>query len=241
MLVGACGATGDDGRSSTTHTMEDGSHDHAEEAQSREWNGGVVPDLNATVTVNTSGEYVLNVDAPGFTFTGADVFDPVPGEGHAHLFVEGELLTMVYGPEFLLPPMDPGTYQVMVSLSTNDHLDYVVDGEMIAVMFPLVVEALDVGSSTTAQQGPVPIEISIEIHGDMIHTENKLVAVPLGSTVVITVISDTQDEVHVHGYDIFGRLHPGEEVAIEFQAEVPGIFEVEMETSKKLLVKLQVG
>lgn len=241
MLVVACGAAGTDAGSSTTLTLEDGSHDHTEDAQSREWDGGAIPDLNATVTVNAAGGYVLNVDAPGFTFTSADVFDPVPGEGHAHLFVDGDLMTMVYGPEFVLPSMDPGTYQVMVSLSTNDHLDYVVDDEMIAVTLSLVVEGSDVGSSTTAQQGLGLIEISIEIQGDMIHTDNELVVVPLGSTVVITIASDTQDEVHVHGYDLFEHLHAGEEVTIEFEAEVPGIFEVEMETSKKLLIELQVG
>jgi hypothetical protein len=75
----------------------------------------------------------------------------------------------------------------------------------------------------------------------MIHTDNERVAVPLGSMVVITIVSDTQDEVHVHGYDLFEHLHAGEEVTIEFEAGVPGIFEVEMETSKKLLLELQVG
>jgi len=241
ILVVSCGTTGGETGSSTTD-IDEGTHDHTEDSQSREWDGGPVPDLKANITVNAEGGYVLNIDAPGFTFTGADVFDPVPGEGHAHLFVDGDLRTMVYGPEFVLPLMEPGTYQVMVTLSTNDHLDYKADDEVIAVMFPLVVESSEGGATTTDQpEGPESVEVSVEVHGDMIHTEKELVVVPLGSTVVITVVSDIQDEVHIHGYDLFEHLHPGQKVTIEFEADVPGIFEVELETSKKLLVELQVG
>ena len=243
MLVVGCGTTtGDDSGSGTTHTMDEDTHNNTEGSQSRDWDGEAVPELSAHVTGDSEDGYVLTVEAPGFTFTGADVFDPVPGEGHAHLFVDGDLMTMVYGPEFLLPSMEPGSYQLMVSLSTNDHLDYTLDDAVIAVMFPLVVEASDSGPTTTDQPGgSEPVEVSIEIHGDMIHTEQKLVAVPLGSTLVITIVSDTEDEVHIHGYDLFEHLHPGQEAIIEFEADVPGIFEVEMETSKKLLVEIQVG
>lgn len=241
VLVVSCGTTGGDAGSSSTR-MDEGTHDHTENSQSREWDAGPVPVVDATVTVNAEGGYLLNIEAPGFTFTGADVLDPVPGEGHAHLYVDGDLKTMVYGPEFVLPPMEPGTYQVMISLSTNDHLEYKVDDEIISVMFPLVVKALESGTTPTDQpDGPESVEVSIEFHGDAVHTEKELVVVPLGSTVVITVVSDTQDEMHVHGYDLFEHLQPGQKVTVKFEADVPGIFGVEMETSKRLLVELQVG
>lgn len=234
MLVVACG---------TADTTDDEPHDHehSEDARTREWDGGSVPTLDAAVTDAENGARILTVDAPGFVFTGADVFDPVPGEGHAHLFVDGDLMTMIYGPEFVLPELDPGSHQLMVSLSTNDHLDYTFDGQPIAVMLPLVVEGSSDPTVDTRSDEEGTVEVSIEIHGDMIHTEENVVAVPLGSSVVIVVVSDAQDEIHVHGYDLFTHLHPDKEAVLEFVADVPGIFEIELEISKKLLIELQVS
>ncbi len=64
--------------------------------------------------------------------------------------------------------------------------------------------------------------------------------VELGSTVLLVVTADITDEVHVHGYDYFLDVEPGGTFELEFVADIPGIFEVEMETSHDLLLELVV-
>ncbi|MDX1619566.1 MAG: hypothetical protein R3320_01150 [Nitriliruptorales bacterium] len=63
----------------------------------------------------------------------------------------------------------------------------------------------------------------------------------LGDQVRIEVTStDTTDHVHVHGYDLFADLAPGETAVIEFTAEIPGQFEVELEDSHTKIAELVV-
>lgn len=62
----------------------------------------------------------------------------------------------------------------------------------------------------------------------------------VGGQVEFVVISDTAEEVHVHGYDIFADVGPGQPAAFSFVADIPGIFEVELEGSHELLVELLV-
>src|SRR3989304_451844 len=50
-----------------------------------------------------------------------------------------------------------------------------------------------------------------------------------GARVVLVVSSDVADEVHLHGYDISRDVAAGGTVRIQFTADVPGRFEVELE------------
>jgi heme/copper-type cytochrome/quinol oxidase subunit 2 len=45
----------------------------------------------------------------------------------------------------------------------------------------------------------------------------------------------------VHGYDLKGDVAPGRPAIIEFTANVPGVFEVELEEAGLKLVELQVS
>ncbi len=65
--------------------------------------------------------------------------------------------------------------------------------------------------------------------------------VDLGSEVVLVVLSDLADHVHVHGYDLFFSVGPDEETEIGFVADIPGIFEVELEGSGLLLLEIEVS
>jgi FtsP/CotA-like multicopper oxidase with cupredoxin domain len=67
------------------------------------------------------------------------------------------------------------------------------------------------------------------------------VSVGLGDPVTITVTSDTPDEIHVHGYDLTAPIGPGTSGTLTFDATIPGVFEVELHESGRLLVSLQVG
>lgn len=65
--------------------------------------------------------------------------------------------------------------------------------------------------------------------------------VALGQTVVLRLLSDTDQEYHVHGYDLEKQAAAGVEATFEFTADKPGSFEVESHTTNKLLATLQVA
>lgn len=65
--------------------------------------------------------------------------------------------------------------------------------------------------------------------------------VDVGDTVDIWVVSDVDDEMHVHGYDLLYDVEAGVPFNLTFVADVPGIFEVEVHTGHTLLFELEVS
>lgn len=64
--------------------------------------------------------------------------------------------------------------------------------------------------------------------------------VPLGAKVHLVVHADVSDEVHVHTYDKKAEISSGA-ATLDFTADIPGIFEVELKGKGVLLLNLQVG
>ena len=64
--------------------------------------------------------------------------------------------------------------------------------------------------------------------------------VALGDEVTIAVTADTADQVHVHGYDELVDVRPGEVAQVRFTADIPGVFEVELEDAGLPLLELTV-
>jgi hypothetical protein len=62
----------------------------------------------------------------------------------------------------------------------------------------------------------------------------------VGDEVSIWFLSDTDEEVHVHGYDVSFAAKAGTPLEITLVADVPGIFEVELEATHTLLFELEV-
>jgi FtsP/CotA-like multicopper oxidase with cupredoxin domain len=94
------------------------------------------------------------------------------------------------------------------------------------------------GASTTAGFSGVLVEAKVT--GNNVQTANRRVRVDLGQKVRIQVEADRAEEVHVHGYDLKGDVAPGKPAVIDFTADVPGVFEVELEESSLRLFELQV-
>jgi hypothetical protein len=103
----------------------------------------------------------------------------------------------------------------------------------------VIVPAAEPATTTDSAQ-PTSIDIHVAAgkpEGGIVRT-----TVPRGAHVVITVSSDdTGDEVHLHGYDLSDDVAPGEQAEIEFEATVPGQFEVELESRHQLIGVLEVG
>ena len=92
----------------------------------------------------------------------------------------------------------------------------------------------DPGTTTTTVR---PIDITIE-SGETSGLD--LIKVTLGDTVEVMILSDAPGEVHVHGYDLFFELEADTPLLVSFLADVPGVFEVELEGSHLLLFDLEV-
>jgi heme/copper-type cytochrome/quinol oxidase subunit 2 len=67
------------------------------------------------------------------------------------------------------------------------------------------------------------------------------VAVEQGGKVRITASGEVEEQIHIHGYDLSMDVEPGVENEIEFVADIPGIFEVEMEGSHTEVFELEVS
>ena len=76
--------------------------------------------------------------------------------------------------------------------------------------------------------------------GNNVETASRRIRVDLGQKVRVRVEADHAEEVHVHGYDLKGDVAPGQPAVIDFTADVPGVFEVELEESSLKLLELQV-
>jgi hypothetical protein len=93
---------------------------------------------------------------------------------------------------------------------------------------------------SSAPKGGTGQVIALTVTEGTVSGATGRVPVPLGSTVRVQVTADVADEVHVHGYDLMTDTVPGQPVTIEFKADIPGVFEVELEQSKLPLTRLQV-
>jgi hypothetical protein len=54
-------------------------------------------------------------------------------------------------------------------------------------------------------------------------------------------MSDVEDEVHVHGYDVSKEVAAGGTAKFSFPAEITGVFEVELEQTAVPIANLQVN
>ncbi|MCA1190151.1 hypothetical protein LCD36_27420 [Saccharopolyspora sp. 6T] len=91
-----------------------------------------------------------------------------------------------------------------------------------------------------AAENAAPVVIDAEVAGGQVRTGTARVPVPLGSQVRYQVRSDQPDEAHVHGFDEAVQLTPGRAGVIEFTADMPGVFEVELHHSGLSLPSLEV-
>jgi hypothetical protein len=103
--------------------------------------------------------------------------------------------------------------------------------------------ATTVGTSTsgrpTTTADPTPV-IEVRVAGGKVQGGVRRERVRSGETVVLRVIADVADHVHLHGYDIMADVGPGKPAQIRFTADVPGVFEVELEDRKQPLLMLEV-
>jgi hypothetical protein len=61
-----------------------------------------------------------------------------------------------------------------------------------------------------------------------------------GDRIRFAVRSDSEDEVHVHGYDIEKEVGPGRVAKFDFPASIEGIYEAELHGSGEQIAELRI-
>ena len=82
--------------------------------------------------------------------------------------------------------------------------------------------------------------VAVTVKNGKVTGDTGRVKVEQGSKVQIRVTSDVSDEVHLHGYDKMVDVKAGGTAKLTFTADIPGLFEVELESRAKQLTQLQV-
>ena len=99
------------------------------------------------------------------------------------------------------------------------------------------------GPATTAEPtttaDPTPV-IEVRVAGGEVQGGVRRERVDSGDTVVLRVTADVADHVHLHGYDRMVDVGPGRPAQLRFTADIPGVFEVELEERGLKLLDLEV-
>lgn len=99
------------------------------------------PSLDITVVQDPMAGYNLHARTERFPFApDAASTDHVAGQGHAHVYVNGVKLARLYGPWMHLDKLPKGNVEITVSLTSNDHRPFVVDGAVLEATLTLSVE-----------------------------------------------------------------------------------------------------
>lgn len=91
------------------------------------------PQLTITLFPLKSGGFNLRLQTENFIFTPQNVDgDPIPGEGHAHLYIDDAKIARIYGEWHHLETTPEGAETLTVALYANDHSAFTVQGVHIA-------------------------------------------------------------------------------------------------------------
>jgi len=96
-------------------------------------------------------------------------------------------------------------------------------------------------SSSSSSSTANAIVVEVTVAGGAVQGGSQRKTIPAGSAVVLRVTSDVADEVHLHGYDLKQDVEAGSTAEISFTADIPGVFEAELESAGLKLVELEVS
>lgn len=91
------------------------------------------PSVDLVVYVDPKSGWNLQIITENFVWSpqGASG-EHVAGEGHGHLYVNGEKINRIYGQWQHIPELTKGTHEITVTLNANSHEDLTVDGKVVS-------------------------------------------------------------------------------------------------------------
>ena len=222
--------------------MDDGAGGHHDHDESMEVDYQPVPTIELRTHLDPMSGVNLEVVTTGFTLAPERAStDPVDGEGHFHIYVDGVKLRRLYSHWAHIDLTEPGDYEIRVEMSANNHATLAVNGTKL--------DATAVVTIPGAAEDPEPMDmgddagttIELEVVGSKPVDGVQRHRVDAGDYVTIIVTGDSSDELHIHGYDLVVPFAPGQPGIVTFEAGIPGIFEVETHHHGDLVMELQVG
>jgi len=193
------------------------------------------PSVRIHVEADGAGGATVEAVVDGLDLVLADPpADHRPGEGHLHVSVDGTTFAMTADTSIRLTDLVDGHHQVAVSLSTNDHRDYLLDGSPIGDSAMVVVTG---GRAPVAPDHAFTVEV---VDGAVVGGVPRFEA-SVGSLVEVVVSSDVDEEVHLHTYDVSVTVAAGGRATLLVEATIPGVFEAELHGSGLKVFELQVS
>ena len=107
---------------------------------------------------------------------------------------------------------------------------------VVLAVVPALVAALLLAAC--GDGGPKDREFSIDYVSGQ--ASDRVFKAKQGDRVTIKVKSDSEGEVHLHGYDIEADIEAGQLVVITFEARVTGRFLIEEEHTETVMAYLEI-
>ena len=172
----------------------DGGHEH----------GGTVETSGMAVAVTAEVDPIdginVHIAPTGFVFAPERVNQAdVEGEGHAHIYVDGEKVSRVYGERFHLKGVAPGEHEIRVTLNANSHGEYAVGGQVVQAVTQISVPQMPPAPKEVEQvEAPAGMAVAISLAPD-----------PLGGA-NLKVMSEgfTLAPAKVNAPNVMGEGHP---------------------------------
>ena len=196
----------DSNATTSTDRGEGGHHDSTIEAAG-----------HMSVAFETSVDSVtgLNVQIipEGVTFAAEKVNEAhVEGEGHAHIYVNGEKISRVYTPWYYLGDLEPGEYEIRVTLNANSHEEYTSGGVKIQATKVINVpepHGHHHGAETVGAESEMYVDISLEpdpLGGANLYMETEGITFAPQNAGAHHVSGEGHGHVYVNGVQI-GRIY----------------------------------
>jgi hypothetical protein len=91
-----------------------------------------VPAVEIQMHKDLSAGWNLQVVTKNFLFSPESVNqDETPNQGHAHLYIDGNKVTRLYGEWFYIGKLKKGMHSIRVTLNSNDHSELALGGKVI--------------------------------------------------------------------------------------------------------------
>ncbi|HJL82713.1 MAG TPA: hypothetical protein QGF43_02240 [Acidimicrobiales bacterium] len=193
------------------------------------------PGVSLVAEADGLGGIMLDIGVLGLELVPANPpADHRLGQGHVHVAVDGASVAMIAETNYHVTGLTDGSHTVMVTLSSNDHRDYHVDGSAIGAM-----AMVEVTGGKPAVQPDVRFEVDVEggkVAGGIYRFEASV-----GDLVEITVRSNVADDVHLHVYDLKVPVHEGMPAVLLVEVDIAGVFEGELHGAGFKLFELTVS
>ncbi|HEY1279152.1 MAG TPA: hypothetical protein VGF22_05725 [Acidimicrobiales bacterium] len=93
-------------------------------------------------------------------------------------------------------------------------------------------------SSIAGASNEIIVHVGVD---DAATVGSRVENVKLGENVILRLTSDSDEDYHIHGYDLEQKVAAGVEAQFEFKADMAGDFEVESHVTDKVYVVLHVS